>query len=505
MHRNCLPIAVIIIFLLGSIIFISPSPVKAAEGTIPVHNISIQFDLQNHQFIASSRIELPAGMNINLSLAHIHISQASINGQPVSKEILAADNLQLPAAEESQEILITYYNVFEPGTAPYNLISDSGITLTDYWYPVADREMLYKLTAQVPENFEAISEAEEIITFNIGGSKQITFQFPHPLYAINFVAGPYIMTEETFGENKTLTAYFFVEDQQLAAGYLEKARQYLERYEKLLGPYPYNRFSIVENRLPTGFAMPTYTLLGQAVVRLPFIVNTSLGHEVLHGWFGNGVRMNPQQGNWVEGLTTYLADQSFQTDTGRGSIYRKGQLVKYNSFVRPDMDLALGNFSNVAHRHSSGQATRAVGYLKSSMFFHMLRKKIGQDAFIKSLRDFYDTKKYKPAGWSDIKESFEGVTNKDLTTFFEQWLDKIDIPALDIKKVEVTEKEGTPFLSFDLIQQNKEPYELDVPIHIVTEEETIKKRFLVSEKSSTFELSLPAVPHLVTIANLQAV
>ncbi len=498
MYKTSLYLGVLIIFMVGIFITGSPSSVKA-DNAMPTHNISMRFDLQNHQLIATSRIELPAGMSINLSLGHLYISQTKINGQVVETEEQETKNLPFSAADQDREIIIIYSQVFEPGSAPYDLISDAGITLTGNWYPIADHEMLFKLTVQVPEDFEAISEAEEIATFMIDGSKQVTFRFPHPLYAINFVAGPYVKTKETFGDNKTLVAYFFAEDQQLAAGYLQKARQYLERYEKLLGPYPYSRFSIVENRLPTGFAMPTYTLLGQAVVRLPFIVNTSLGHEVLHGWFGNGVRMDPRQGNWVEGLTTYLADQSFEADKGRGSTYRKGQLIKYNSFVRPDMDLTLADFSNVDHRLSGSRPARAVGYLKSSMLFHMLREKVGQDAFINSLRDFYNRKKYKPAGWSDIKESFENVSDKDLTAFFDQWLDRADVPALGIRKIKVSEKEGTPFLSFDLIQQNKEPYELDVPIRIVTQEETILKKFLVSEKSSTFGLSLPAVPHMLII------
>jgi len=499
MRKKCMFSTFLTVFLLSSFIFSFPAWVIGSDEAMPTHNISVRFDLQNHQLIATSRIELPAGMSINLTLDHLYISQTKINGQVVETEEQDMKNLLFSAADQDQEIIITYSQVFEPGSAPYDLISDSGITLTGNWYPIADREMLFKLTVQVPKNFEAISEAEYIATFMIDGSKQVTFRFPHPLYAINFVAGPYVKTKETFGDNKTLVAYFFAEDQQLAAGYLQKARQYLERYEKLLGPYPYSRFSIVENRLNTGFAMPTYTLLGQAVVRLPFIVNTSLGHEVLHGWFGNGVRMDPRQGNWVEGLTTYLADQSFEADMGRGSTYRKGQLVKYNSFVRPDMDLALGNFSNVSHNRSGGRPARAVGYLKSAMLFHMLREKVGQDAFINSLREFYNRKKYKTAGWSDIKESFESVSDKNLTTFFEQWLDRTDIPALGIRKIKVSEKEGTPFLSFDLIQQNKEPYELGVPIRIVTTEETILKRFIVSGKSSTFELSLPAVPHMLII------
>ncbi|MEJ2691158.1 MAG: M1 family peptidase, partial [Deltaproteobacteria bacterium] len=81
--------------------------------------------------------------------------------------------------------------------------------------------------------------------------------------------------------------YFFAEDRELAGHYREKALGYLARYAKLLGPYPFRRFSIVENRLPTGYAMPTFTLLGQVVVRLPFIVDTSLWHEIVHSWLGN--------------------------------------------------------------------------------------------------------------------------------------------------------------------------------------------------------------------------
>jgi uncharacterized iron-regulated protein len=499
MRKKCFPCTFLTIFLLISFICVLPALATVNKESQPVHNISMRFNLQNHQMIATSRIELPAGLSISLSLGHLYISQIKIDGQELKAAQQKTKSLLFSATEQDMEILITYSQVFEPGMAPFDLISDSGITLTGNWYPIADREVLFKLTVEIPKDFEAISEAEDIVTFMVGDSKRITFRFPHALYGINFVAGPYTVTEETFGDNKKLAAYFFAEEQHLAAGYLEKARQYLQRYEKLLGPYPYSRFSIVENRLPTGFAMPTYTLLGQAVVKLPFIINTSLGHEVLHGWFGNGARMAPQEGNWVEGLTTYLADHSFEADKGQGSTYRKGQLTKYNSFVRTDMELTLGNFINVAHRNSGSRSARAVGYLKSSMFFHMLREKVGHDPFFNSLRYFYDRNKYKPAGWSDIKESFEDVTNRDLTTFFNQWLDRTDIPSLDIRNIAVTEKKGSPLLSFEIIQQTKEAYELDVSINIVTTDQEISKRLRISEKSSTFELSLPAVPHTLII------
>ncbi|NIR14150.1 MAG: M1 family metallopeptidase, partial [Desulfobacterales bacterium] len=66
----------------------------------------------------------------------------------------------------------------------------------------------------------------------------------------------------------------------MAARYLAYSKKYLEMYEEMLGPYPFQRFAVVENILPTGYGMPTFTLLGRQVLKLPFIPETSLGHEV---------------------------------------------------------------------------------------------------------------------------------------------------------------------------------------------------------------------------------
>ncbi|MFC1826833.1 ChaN family lipoprotein [Thermodesulfobacteriota bacterium] len=475
-----------------------PLQSKAAHLNAPVHHISMEFDLETNSLSANSRIELPAGMSLQLDLSHLDVSRILVNGQP-GEATQVGEYLDIHESTNDQELLITYNKKIPPGLAQYSLISETGITLSDHWYPVADREVLFKLTALIPADFEAVSEAEDIISFQIGNKKQVTFRFPHPLVAINFVAGPYSITRGKFGEEKDLVAYFFPEDQELAAEYLEKARQYLDRYEKMLGPYPYKRFSIVENRLPTGFAMPTFTLLGQAVVRLPFIVDTSLGHEVLHAWFGNGVRMSSQEGNWVEGLTTYLADQAFAADKKREIPYRKEQLVKYQSYVRPDMDLTLRDFSNVGHGHSKGRPARAVGYNKSSMFFHMLQNKVGPEVFTSSLRDFYKRLKYKSAGWSDLQTSFESISGMELNDFFSQWLDRNDVPEILIQQLEVKNNDGYPVLSFDIVQKNNSPYALELSLIIKTSSEEIQKTLSVSESSHTFEIPLTSVPETLIV------
>jgi len=470
----------------------------ADQPAVPVHNITMEFDLKTNSMRAVSRIELPAGMALGLDLSGLDVTQILINGIPA--EMSPEKSLTvIPEADAAQEINITYSKTVPPGAPLYDIISDSGITLTSQWHPQANHEMIFNLTAFIPNDFEAVSEAEKIVTSQAEERKQVIFRFPHPLFGINFVAGPYTVTVDEFGEGKQLAAYFFAEDQELVAGYLKKTKQYLARYEKLLGPYPYNRFAIVENRLPTGFAMPTFTLLGQAVVRLPFIVDTSLGHEVLHSWFGNGVRMSYQEGNWVEGLTTYLADHAFAADKGNGATYRKEQMVKYQSYVRPDLDLTLRNFRNVGHEDTGGKPVRAVGYNKSSMFFHMLRHKLGDKTFTRCLQDFYRRLKYKTAGWPDLQKSFEVVSGLDLDGFFSQWLDRNDVPKLEVDDPEVKNDQGYPVLHFDIKQENKAPYSLELPVIISNGNEEFHQTLSLSDTLEHFDIPLTFTPTKLTI------
>jgi uncharacterized iron-regulated protein len=497
--KNTTKITALFFFILLSSLqlFLSQSA-RADHLSTPVHHISMEFDLETNSYSANSRIELPAGVSLQLNLSGLNVSQILVNGQPGE---IPPENYYLDIHESSkeQEILITYNSKIQPDSASYTMISKTGISLSGPWHPVADHEMIFKLTAVIPDEFEAISEADEIITFQVDNKKQVTFRFPHPLHSIHFVAGPYSITRGEFGEGKELYAYFYPEDSELAAQYIEKARQYLERYEKMLGPYPFKRFSIVENRLPTGFAMPTFTLLGQSVVRLPFIIDTSLGHEILHSWFGSGVKISAQQGNWVEGLTTYLADQAFAADKGEEVTYRKEQIVKYQSYVRPDMNLTLRDFSNVGHGNSAGRPARAVGYNKSSMFFHMLKNSLGPEIFLDSLRDFYKRLKHDIASWSDLQTSFESISGIELNDFFTQWLDRNDVPELLIQNPEVKNNDGYPVLRFDIVQKNDSPYTLELPVIIKTSTEKIGKNLSVSESSHSFEIPLTSIPETLIV------
>lgn len=489
------------LLILSCIIF--SADISPAATNPPVHRLRIAFDLDHGTMSGTSIVEFPANTGAAYHTPGLKITGLWINDQEIAIDDRAqsyfADpdhELTIPPAAAPTIVKMTYVLELAERNSPVSdLISGAGISLTGIWHPFLHQDQIFKLTAEIPEDFEAISEAEEISSSAGGAGKIVTFSFPYPLSGINFIAGPFLIDKSDFGRDQQLYTYFFAEDQDLVADYRLKTLAYLARYEKLIGPFPYKRFSVVENRLPTGYAMPTFTVLGQSVARLSFITDTSLGHETLHQWFGNAIRPD-HTGNWAEGLATMLADALYADEEGKGSDFRKNQLVRYQSFVHPDNTIALQDFTGAQSHLLRGQEDyRAIGYTRAAMLFHMLEKKIGTDKFIAGLRDFYRRFNHQKGDWQNLITSFEQVTGAGLQDFFDQWLTRPDLPVLNINNFKVTEEDGRPVMRFNLLQTNTgEPYQLALPVTVVTDHETVQRTIAVTGKETAVEIPLASAP-----------
>lgn len=467
---------------------------NARAHTVPLeYSMAVDFNVEQGFMRGEAGFKLPEGHGMQLLTAGLEDLVVRVDGELLEERSEEEDVLSFPAEEERRAVSMTWKKIVGDNDRS-SLISPGAITLLGPWYPRPATEAVYSLNALIPHNFSAVSEADRIESTRKNGRKQVTFHFPHPLTFVHFIAGPYEVVEEEFGDGKVLASYFFKEDKELAAKYRKKTLGYLERYIDLFGEYPYGRFAIVENRFPTGFAMPTFTLLGQQVVRLPFILDTSLGHEVLHSWLGNAVEVDRKQGNWVEGLSTYLADQAFAADQGEGDRFRKNQLIKYQNFVDDNTTLAVQDFLSPGGHTVADQAVRAVGYSKCSMIFHMLRKRVGEENFRVGLRRFYQNNEYGRAGWKEIEDVFSEVADMDLSSFFDQWLTRVDVPVLGIENVDLEETGGAPLLSFDIVQENSSPYDLKVPVIVKAGNSTVSEVVKMDEKRAAVSLVLPEYP-----------
>ena len=321
------------------------------------------------------------------------------------------------------------------------------------------------------------------------------------------IAGPYVVREAVHGDVTTYTFTYENTPEDLCKTYLDATGDYLDLYEGMIGPYPFDKFAMVENWWQTGFGMPSFTLLGDRVIRLPFIVHTSYGHEILHNWWGNGVFVDYEGGNWCEGLTTYLADYSYKARESDAAArdYRLSQLQSYLDYASSgERDFALRDF-----KERESAATQAVGYGKTMMVFHMTRRLLGDDIFFNGLRGFYSEHLFEEANWDDVVHSFETASGQALAAWFEQWIGQPGAPVLSVASVggsgggddvdgedgQTREGDGTDV--WVELRQEQPFYDLQVPIRYESGGEVHTRE--VPLDSAATRVALPANANWVAV------
>ena len=76
-----------------------------------------------------------------------------------------------------------------------------------------------------------------------------------PLEGLSLSAGPYRVREGSAGGTKIFT-YFYPGTDSLSGSYLKAVARYIALYRNLFGPYPFDKFAVVENFFPTGYGFP---------------------------------------------------------------------------------------------------------------------------------------------------------------------------------------------------------------------------------------------------------
>jgi len=415
-------------------------------------------------------------------------------------------SLPLPAARRWDEILVTvrYAATFgdalpespahseDPTYGVAASVGPRGTFLAEGsgWYPeLPGSRFLLRLYLEAPEGIEGVTSGVRVERGTRGGRSFSLWQTTTPRTGATLVAGPYRIREKV-ASGIPVSTYFYPEHAALAEGYLEAAAGYLKLYSDLFGPYPFPRFSVVENFFPSGYGFPGWTLLGSTVVPLPFIVETSLGHEIAHSWWGNGVRVDPSGGNWSEGLTTYLADHLYKERSSKteGREYRRKILRDYANLVPLQADFPLSAFVS-----RTSKATQAIGYGKGAMVFHMARKRVGDQAFWKALKTLATERMFQNASWDDFSRGLGKVGDANLRPFFRQWVEVPGAPSLSLEEVKVIGTSGAWTVTGTIVQ-GLPAYELAIPMHLETEDGPVEEIVAAAGERTSFVLRSRAPP-----------
>lgn len=472
------------LFLAAALACAFPGRGIAAGNQLCHHDLKVEILPAEHRLNVRDDIQIedPIGGKVAFSLSDkSSIESVLVNGKP-SEYSFQSGKLTLPAepaSDGSLSLTVSFNAIFDdpvdrqpadfdnPGFGVVGSISEKGtFLLSDSgWYPgFAGGGEDFRIQVTAPRGIYAVT-AGELIGHEDRGEKSISEWKTGPIgQGLSLSAARYIVRSKKDGRVPIYT-YFTPETDSLSSTYLNASARHIAFYENLHGPYPFPKFAVVENFFPTGYGFPSYTLLGTTVLKLPFIPETSLRHEIAHSWWGNGVLVDYTFGNWCEGLTTYVADYLSQeiTSARDARLYRLQLLRDYALLVSPTDDFPLRRFQS-----RISPATRAVGYGKAAFVFHMVRQEIGDEPFWKCLRQIYRERLFQKTTWTDFRDVFVRTGGWDAgkaKVFFDQWVNRSGAPVLRLEKVRLEGGSSNPLVTGFLLQ-NSPPYDLDIAIRL---------------------------------------
>jgi aminopeptidase N len=437
-----------------------------------------------------------------------HVVHANADGRPLGTPVRGAGGVQRWDVGGARRIEIAWRGELAPvdvtldhrqtlvATVPVTGAEGTFLPDASRWYPRIEKTLAsYRIALDLPQDQRGLVAGRLAGEAVEGGRYRAQFEFPHPAEGIDLIGGPYRIEERIFngagGAAIRLRTYFHPRIAHLAPQYLESVQGYLALYESWIGTYPFTEFSVVSSPTPTGFGMPALTYLGIDVLRLPFIRATSLGHEVLHNWWGNGVYPDYAGGNWAEGLTTFMADYAYQERAGAAAAAEM-RLAWLRDFAAlpPGEDAPLAAFTSRIHG-----AAQIVGYHKAAMMFLMLRDAIGREAFDRGVQAFWRAHRFRIARWDDLRLAFEAAAERDLTGFFHQWLTRSGAPQVRIAEATRVHGNGVRVT----LEQAAPAWRVSVPLALRTAAGEETRRVELVRERESFTLELVSRPLAVTL------
>ena len=464
-------------------------PIAAVKQNQITYDISIKIDPVRQVIEGKSiiTVERPRDLQLMLGAAY-EVTQAISNDGSIGIGRERSDqphvwNIPYPFKHQIQFVihwhgklapLNTSLDHRETLDSPLAVSGEAGTFLPDgsNWYPrVVGHLARYKVSIELPTGQKGLVAGRLIEEKEFEQGYQASFEFSNPTEGIDLIAGPYIIETQTHTNINDkpihLRTYFHPQISNLSTDYLEAVKRYLTMYESWIGEYPYSEFSVVSSPTPTGFGMPTLTYLGTEILKLPFIRDTSLGHEVLHNWWGNAVYPDYGSGNWTEGLTTFMADYAYKEQESSEAA-REMRLSWLRDFaaLQPGQDAPLSAFTSRTHSTS-----KIVGYNKAAMFFFMLRDQLSDAVFQRGIQGLWTIRRFKVTAWQDLQKIFEMVSGQSLETFFTQWLNRSGAPAITLSGVKSSKTDIDYEVTVNL-KQSEPIYRLRVPVAVETEQGT---------------------------------
>jgi aminopeptidase N len=209
-------------------------------------------------------------------------------------------------------------------------------------------------------------------------------------------------------------------------------KQALAFYSEYVGPFAYEKLANVQSpaagggmEAATAIMYHESAVTGERTTRWRNVII----HEVAHQWFGNAVTEADWDDVWLsEGFATYFTllfiEHAYGRDEFVAGLESAADRVWAWYAEHPDYRIVHDGLDDMS------RVTSIATYQKGAWILHMLRKRMGEDAFWMGIRAYYAAHFNGSATTADFRRAMEEASGQDLEAFFGRWLREGGNPRL---------------------------------------------------------------------------
>ena len=270
----------------------------------------------------------------------------------------------------------------------------------------------------------------------IKSGKQRIWNFIAPkVHDFTWAADPDYTHDIYDGPNGVKLNFYYKNDPEIISNWkkLQPITAELMRFfNENIGMYPYNQYSVVQGG-DGGMEYSMLTLINSGKEFVPLVSVTS--HELAHAWFQGVLATNEMKHEWMdEGSASYFGDLAESFVLGSdfyNSIY--SSYFRYISLANSGQEMPQATNAN---RYKYNRAYESTAYSKGFVFLSQLRYIIGEEAFKKTIKNYYNTYKFThplPNDLRRVAEQSSGILLNWYLTDWTQTTNKIDYGISNVK------------------------------------------------------------------------
>jgi hypothetical protein len=348
-------------------------------------------------------------------------------------------NLDYHLPEEAIEdgIPDNFYNLFISSSGSHAGGPESGA------FPMVSGNLSapFTMTLEHPITFQCAGPGERVAQVDRGRFATVTYQSNMP-YDPSFSCAPYTVIRQM---SKDMQIDFFIPAHlDLSSGMIETGAQIPGLYQDLFGKPLADSFRIVFPHLDSenggGECNGNIIFLGDIQPFLYYdedekardIFAHLIAHEGYHLWNAWSLNWEGELAEWwVEGGANFMASWSKEMLFGDASGAKNRQR-HLEGFIEQEAYLHKNSLANL---DDTWFADWALVYDYGALVWEQLRQKIGSDAMLAGLREFYQSYAGKTTNYHDFISCMEKHTDVDVGAALDPWVQhnaRIDLILHDV-------------------------------------------------------------------------